>query len=542
MSFGQSVTVVVWIIVHFLIYARDSPFVLKCVTSLISPLAFAEIMYVFGEAEFDKIGLTWSNMTSLNPTFSIHYLLGLLIFDTIVYSLLAWYLDHIYTGEYGASASMLFFVKPQFWKQEIVPFIPSFAMFKTRRNYRKAPATSASSAEDNQQEGGKFQLLSEEDEDNVELMLATPPTSPLPLSSPSELQPQEEMQQQQQQPPEIGIKIENLRKVFKTGGLCAGRKNNGNNRAPNGITVAVEDLTLDIHKGSIFCLLGQNGAGKSTTIAVLTGLHAPTGGNALIHGLSIQSDMAAIRRQLGVCPQHNALWDQLTAEEHCQLYSAIKLVPREQTKQEIERVLKEVGIYENRKQLVSGFSGGMKRKLSVALAFLSDSPVIFLDEPTSGMDPLSRRAIWSMLQQCKHSKTIVLTTHSMEEADLLGDTIGIMKKGRLEVVGNSIFLKNHYGIGYNLYLVREPGCQEEQVSAFIDRFIVGKRTLTKAGSTSNDLTYLLPLESVSSFPDFLTELEANLHNLHVSSYGISMTTLEEVFLKFNDQADSADNN
>ena len=201
--------------------------------------------------------------------------------------------------------------------------------------------------------------------------------------------------------------MSNLRKVFytKEGKLSLIK------RAKD--TVAVDDLSCAIYKGEIFCLLGVNGAGKSTTIGILTGLFSPTSGEATVLGLDVQRDMSLIRQYLGVAPQFNAFWDKLSAEEHCYLFAAVKGIPLKHSKEEIDAILKDVSLSENRSQQVHTFSGGMKRKLAVALALIGDPPVIFLDEPTSGMDPLSRRSVWTLLQREKSNKVVILTTHSM---------------------------------------------------------------------------------------------------------------------------------
>jgi len=158
-------------------------------------------------------------------------------------------------------------------------------------------------------------------------------------------------------------------------------------RLPSDV-VAVDKLDLEIFEGEIFALLGHNGAGKSTTIGMLTGLFPATSGDAFVRGNSIFRDMDEIRKSLGVCPQHDILWDELTAMEHLKLYAAIKGISFDSIKDQAFELLREVGLEEkDDNERTKHFSGGMKRKLSVAIAFIGNCDVVFLDECTAGMDP-----------------------------------------------------------------------------------------------------------------------------------------------------------
>eukprot|EP00644_Phytophthora_capsici_P000540 jgi/Phyca11/99790/e_gw1.4.680.1 len=217
--------------------------------------------------------------------------------------------------------------------------------------------------------------------------------------------------------------------------------------------VAVQGLNLTLYAGQISALLGHNGAGKTTTISMLTGLIPPTSGDATLYGRSVNTDFNELRQIMGICPQHDVLFNELTVEEHLLLFGTMKHVPYGNLKEEVERMIREVGLVEKRKVTARDLSGGQKRKLSVALAFMGDSKLVFLDEPTSGMDPYSRRFTWNLLQRNRDDRVIVLTTHFMDEADILGDRIAIMADGQLCCAGSSLFLKNRYGAGYNLTMI-----------------------------------------------------------------------------------------
>jgi len=293
--------------------------------------------------------------------------------------------------------------------------------------------------------------------------------------------------------------------------------------------IAVDGLSLKINTGEILALLGHNGAGKSTTMGVLTGLVSPTSGNVRVMGEDIVTDMDSIHKKIGYCPQHNILLDQLTCLEHLRIFALLKGVDKSQVEHVIEEKLVEVGLVDKRDTLSKDLSGGMKRKLSVAIAFIGESSVIFLDECTAGMDPYSRRQVWSLLQKYKSSKTIVMTTHFMEEAELLGDRIAIMAKGKLRCVGTTMDLKHEFGVGYILRIVKTGALADmTELNKIVDKYFGVSGQVLSPSDLEN--IYQLPQEN-AKFSDFFSELDANLPLLNIKSYGLAMTTLEEVFLK-----------
>ncbi len=212
---------------------------------------------------------------------------------------------------------------------------------------------------------------------------------------------------------------------------------------------------MTMYSGQIFALLGHNGAGKTTTIQTLTGLLKPTHGKAELEGLEIFENQDKFRENLGVCPQHNVLFDYLTVREHLELYAAFKGVSNQIIKKKVDKMLYEIELVDNQHQLSKTLSGGQRRKLSVAIALIGEAKVIMLDEPTSGMDTTTRRRFWEMVKQYKEGRIIILTTHYMDEADILGDRICIMAEGNVQCCGSSLFLKNRFGAGYNLVLAKQ---------------------------------------------------------------------------------------
>ncbi|XP_030889430.1 LOW QUALITY PROTEIN: ATP-binding cassette sub-family A member 3-like [Leptonychotes weddellii] len=300
--------------------------------------------------------------------------------------------------------------------------------------------------------------------------------------------------------------------------------------------MAVKNLSFNVYEGQITVLLGPNGAGKTTTLSILTGLTLPTSGKVYINGYDISKDMVHIRNNLGFCPQDNILFSELTVSEHLYFYCVIKGVPPEIRLTEINKMLTSFGLLEKHDALAKSLSGGMKRKLSIIIALIGGSQVVILDEPTSGMDPVSRRFTWNVLQQYKHDRTILLTTHHMDEADVLGDRIAIMVKGFLQCCGSSIFLKRIYGVGYHIIMVKEPHCNVEEIIRVVDQHIPEARL---ENNVAAELSFILPKEYTHRFKDLLTDLENRQKELGIGSFGVSITTMEEVFLRVSREDDEA---
>ncbi|XP_067683948.1 phospholipid-transporting ATPase ABCA3-like [Haliotis asinina] len=310
-----------------------------------------------------------------------------------------------------------------------------------------------------------------------------------------------------------GISIQNLKKVFGSG---AKRK------------VAVDGMSLNMFEGQISVLLGHNGAGKTTTMSVLTGFIPSSGGTAIVNGYDINNDIQSVRQSLGLCPQHNILFDSLTVQEHLEFFACLKGCPSKCVQSEVTTMINEVGLSMKRFTESQHLSGGQKRKLSVGIALIGGSKIVILDEPTSGMDPAARRQTWDILQRNKQGRTMLLTTHFMDEADLLGDRIAIMAEGVVKCCGTSYFLKKLYGAGYHLVMVKEPNCQVASVTAVVQRHVP---TAVIESEINAELSYLLPDDLSANFPALFNEIEIQRGMLGISSFGASATTMEEVFLK-----------
>jgi ABC-2 type transport system ATP-binding protein len=210
-----------------------------------------------------------------------------------------------------------------------------------------------------------------------------------------------------------------------------------------GSLIAVDGIDLNIKKGELFALLGTNGAGKTTTIKMLCCLLKPTSGTASVMGHDINREQYQIKKIIGVSPQETTISEHLNAWEHLQLIGKIHGISSAEIKERSELLLETMGLIDRAKDQVRKYSGGMMRRLSIVMALVHDPDVLFLDEPTLGLDPQARHAIWEYVEQFKGKKTILLTTHYLDEADHLSDTIAIMDEGKIVTQGTSTELKTN---------------------------------------------------------------------------------------------------
>ena len=214
----------------------------------------------------------------------------------------------------------------------------------------------------------------------------------------------------------IAIKTENLVKQYKN-------------------INAVDEVNLEINKGELFSLLGVNGAGKTTMIKMLTCLTQPTSGNAYVGGYSILEKPQKLKRLIGVSPQETAVAPNLSVKENLELICGIHEFSKEKTEQKIDELSKELHLEEVMNRKAGKLSGGWQRRVSISMALISEPDILFLDEPTLGLDVIARHELWEVISILKGKVTIILTTHYMEEAEALSDRIGIMKNGKLLAVG-----------------------------------------------------------------------------------------------------------
>ncbi|CAD8167077.1 unnamed protein product [Paramecium pentaurelia] len=286
---------------------------------------------------------------------------------------------------------------------------------------------------------------------------------------------------------------------------------------------AVNNMSLALYESQIFCLLGHNGAGKTTAISLLTGMIQKTSGQVMMYGMNLDKQLSDIRKSLGLCTQKDCLYNELTVKEHLKFISSIK---GRIDKEEMIQIMKKTELLEEQNKQVQELSGGSKRKLSLAMSLVGDSKIIFLDEPTSGMDAYSRRSIWNILERIREDKrTIILTTHHLDEAEILANRIGIMSKGQLLAVGSSDYIKRKFGEGYNLKLSFDDVNLRNTIQEKVNQ-MVPNSFLETQHSNNNKLVFNIPFSSKGK----LSDLFYNLESLDVQ-IGLEMKTLEDAFVK-----------
>ncbi|EDL12328.1 ATP-binding cassette, sub-family A (ABC1), member 4, partial [Mus musculus] len=491
---------------------------LKTTVSLLSSVAFGFGTEYLVRFEEQGLGLQWSNIGKSpleGDEFSFLLSMKMMLLDAALYGLLAWYLDQVFPGDYGTPLPWYFLLQESYW----------------------LGGEGCSTREERALE--KTEPLTEEMEDpeHPEGMNDSFFERELPGLVP-------------------GVCVKNLVKVFEPSGRPA-----------------VDRLNITFYENQITAFLGHNGAGKTTTLSILTGLLPPTSGTVLIGGKDIETNLDVVRQSLGMCPQHNILFHHLTVAEHILFYAQLKGRSWEEAQLEMEAMLEDTGLHHKRNEEAQDLSGGMQRKLSVAIAFVGDSKVVVLDEPTSGVDPYSRRSIWDLLLKYRSGRTIIMSTHHMDEADLLGDRIAIISQGRLYCSGTPLFLKNCFGTGFYLTLVRKMkniqsqrgGCEgvcsctskgfstrcptrvdeitEEQVldgdvQELMDLVYHHVPEAKLVECIGQELIFLLPNKNFKqrAYASLFRELEETLADLGLSSFGISDTPLEEIFLKVTEDA------
>ncbi|XP_044962701.1 ABC transporter A family member 8-like [Hordeum vulgare subsp. vulgare] len=306
----------------------------------------------------------------------------------------------------------------------------------------------------------------------------------------------------------------NLKKVYR-----------GSNGNPD--KLAVRGLSLALHKGQCFGMLGPNGAGKSSFINMMIGLVAPTYGTAYIHGMDLRKDMNEIYENIGVCPQHDLLWETLTGREHLLFYGRMKNFTGAALMKAVEESLKSVNLFHCGfgDKSVSKYSGGMKRRLSVAIALIGNPKVVYMDEPSTGLDTICRNDLWNVIKQAKKECTIILTTHSMEEAEELCDRVGIFVSGNFQCLGTPKELKTRYG-DTRVLTITTAAEHEEAVA----RLIAGlSPSAVKIYGMSGTQKFELPKREVR-LDGVFGAVEAARGMFPVHGWGVADATLEDVFI------------
>jgi len=310
--------------------------------------------------------------------------------------------------------------------------------------------------------------------------------------------------------PEAAVQLEEFTKIYAPGFI---RRMFSFVKAPRPPVVAVGKLTLTASRGQILALLGANGSGKSTTLDSIAGINKLTSGKITIDGTG----------GLGIAPQKNVLWDELTVEEHVRIFNRLKSPGNVSSKEDIRALVVSVDLELKLKAQSKTLSGGQKRKLQLGMMLTGGSAVCCVDEVSSGLDPLSRRKIWDILLGERGRRTIIMTTHFLDEADLLADHIAILSKGTLRAEGTSVELKNKMGGGYRIHINNA-----KQMPHLPDIAGVKKRT------TFEEASYIASTSSLAA--QVIRELEA----AGVTDYRFSGPTIEDVFLQLAEEVRTED--
>ncbi|KAL8130675.1 hypothetical protein V2J09_019830 [Rumex salicifolius] len=293
---------------------------------------------------------------------------------------------------------------------------------------------------------------------------------------------------------------------------------------------AVRGLSLALPRGECFGMLGPNGAGKTSFISMMIGLSKPSSGKAYVDGKDILSQMDEIYTNMGVCPQHDLLWESLTGREHLLFYGRLKNLKGDALKQAVEESLKSVNLFHGGvgDKFAGKYSGGMKRRLSVAISLIGDPKVVYMDEPSTGLDPASRNNLWNVVRRAKQERAIILTTHSMEEAEVLCDRLGIFVDGSLQCIGNpkEVTLKARYG-GSFVFTITTDSSQEAEVESMVRRLSPSAQKVYHISGTQK---FELPKEEVKTSDVFRAVQKAKSRFI-VYAWGLTDTTLEDVFIK-----------
>jgi ABC-2 type transport system ATP-binding protein len=293
---------------------------------------------------------------------------------------------------------------------------------------------------------------------------------------------------------------------------------------------AVNGISFDIQEGEIFSLLGPNGAGKTTTISMLSTLYVPTSGEAIIGGYSVTKEPMAVRNLIGVVPQELALYEDLTARENLVFWGQMYGLSGKSLKTRVDEVLEQIGLADKAKNRLKTYSGGMKRRVNIGVGLLHKPKLLFMDEPTVGIDPQSRRAILDSVKDLnKQGMTVLYTTHYMEEAAELSDRVGIIDHGELIALGTQAELTKQVGQMETLILHVGENDDPEQLAAAIRTL----KMVRKADVTDHTVTVIVP-EAEEALAPAVTK--ANELGIKIHSVDIREPNLEAVFLHLTGRA------
>uniref|UniRef100_A0A0K0E1F4 ABC transporter domain-containing protein n=1 Tax=Strongyloides stercoralis TaxID=6248 RepID=A0A0K0E1F4_STRER len=298
---------------------------------------------------------------------------------------------------------------------------------------------------------------------------------------------------------------------------------------PDGV-YGLKGVTMNFYSNQVTAFLGHNGAGKSTFVKFLSGMQKATSGYGIVYGKDSRYEMDEIRRMIGICPQENVLLPYLTVYEHFNFFGSLMNMSNDKLQIEINSILNDIGLMYRKDYLAANLSGGMKRKLCMGLALLGDSKLIILDEPTSGVDPLQRKSIWDIIFKIKNDRTVIISTHYMDEAEVLGDRIIVMQSGTVCAEGTIQFLKEKLGNEILLKIRKEciEKCKDSSCQEVISKYCKLEKY------TPLYIYYRIPNDKKKLIPEFLSYLKENIGE-PCNDFQFYLADFQDFFLKLSSQ-------
>ncbi|KAK6736664.1 hypothetical protein RB195_019391 [Necator americanus] len=440
---------------------RASPDWMIGLASVVPPSAFGAAVKVLLSAERSGLSVSWSTLFGVfgqnKSIFSVGFLMIILLLESILYFVLALYINKVCPGQHGIPSSWCFPIK-------------IIAEKSSKYEASVEPVHS--------------QMGSTENADDSDGAKAS-------------------------------IRLTGVSKKYSSQGARE---------------LAVNNLTLNFYQDEITSLLGENGAGKSTIIRMISGDMAPTTGFITVGGKNI---LGSERVHVGICPQHNVLFPSLTVGEHLRFYAALKnpILSQKEITSIVDEMVYDLHLVDKYNALASTLSGGMQRRLCIGIAFIAGSKTVILDEPTAGVDPFARRAIWDLVLKYKENHTIIVATHFLDEADILSDRIAIISEGILKAAGSPLALKHEYGDGYKLSVSLSDDSKalsdcQKWLESFDGKIVLLDFYGSHAEIGLPDWTNAQLVQMLAAMEDSLTD-----ENFPIVAYSMNDSTLEEIFVK-----------
>jgi len=490
------ISIVLSLVIYFLMYCvslscmfEKSPFKIKSILSIFPAVSLNLGILLISKFEYHFRTFYDRDLMIYHTNYSLFFMYIMLIIDFFLYLFLGYYLNNVLPHDFGIRKPWYFLCSKRYWCRN-----------KSKKYFPKDDKLKDLNSKDSNIVDNENNLYSKTD-----------------IYGGS---PKFESEQIYEDKNENEVfRIRNLVKIYSDG------------------KKAVDGVNLNLYKNEIFALLGHNGAGKTTFISMLTGMFEATDGKAIYEGNNIleSNNMDIFRKILGICPQHDTLFEDLNIREHLEMFSIFKGVRRREVKNEVNKILRDFQIENIQTMLAKNLSAGQRRKLSIAISLIGGSKVIFLDEPSSGMDITSRRNLWEILKRQCDGKIIIITTHYMEEASVLGKRIGIIDEGKMKCLGSPLFLIEKFGKYMSLNVNKDDYAQNNKIVNFVKKLADN----VQYEILSEEIMFRIPvynetnnkkLKKKIDIQNFFLSFDENINDLKIKSYSVSMPTLEDVFL------------